>query len=138
MAKNFASRSEDFPQWYNDIVLKAKFNAQLGSKEEILKNINKIRKDREISQPIKNKTSGSAFKNPNGFHAAKLIDTAGCKGLKIGDAVVSNLHSNFLINTNQASASEIEDLGKVIIDKVYKKFQIILEWEIKIIGELNK
>ena len=122
----------------NKIVLKAKFKANKGHKEEILKEVNKIKKNREISQPIKKKTSGSTFKNPSGFYAAKLIEEAGCKGFRRGDAMVSDLHSNFLINTNKASASEIEDLGKLIIDKVYEKFQIILEWEIKIIGELKK
>ena len=122
----------------NKIVLKAKFKANKGNKEEILKEINKIKKNREISQPIKKKTCGSTFKNPSGFYAAKLIEEAGCKGFRRGDAMVSDLHSNFLINTNKASASEIEDLGKLIIDKVYEKFQIILEWEIKIIGELKK
>ena len=122
----------------NKIVLKAKFKANKGHKEEILKEVNKIKKNREISQPIKKKTSGSTFKNPSGFYAAKLIEEAGCKGFRRGDAMVSDLHSNFFINTNKASASEIEDLGKLIIDKVYEKFQIILEWEIKIIGELKK
>ena len=122
----------------NNVVLRAKFNTEKGSKEEILKTMNEIKKNREISQPIKKKTSGSTFKNPIGFHAAKLIEMAGCKGLRKGDVMVSNLHSNFLINTNKASADEIEELGKIIIDKVYKKFQIILEWEIKLIGEFNK
>ncbi len=59
---------------------------------------------------------------------------SGCKGLKVGDALVSEKHANFLINSNNASASQIEELGKRIIDKVYKKFNIVLEWEIKILG----
>ena len=63
---------------------------------------------------------------------------AGCKGLKVGDAVVSKIHANFLINTSNATAKQIEDLGKLIIEKVYKKFQILLEWEIKIVGEIHK
>ena len=66
-----------------------------------------------------------------------LIENAACKGLAVGDAVVSNKHANFLINTNNSSAREIEDLGNLIIERVYNKFQIYLEWEIKIIGELN-
>ncbi len=122
----------------NKIVLKAKFKANKGDKEKILQDINKIKKNRAISQPLRKKTSGSTFKNPSGFYAAKLIEEAGYKGFRKGDAMVSDLHSNFLINTNNASASEIEDLGKLIIDKVYEKFQIVLEWEIKIIGELKK
>ena len=93
---------------------------------------------RERSQPIKTKTSGSSFKNPAGQHASKLIEMAGCKGLKVGDAVVSKIHANFLINTSNATAKQIEDLGKLIIEKVYNKFQILLEWEIKIVGKNHK
>ena len=92
---------------------------------------------RETTQPIKTKTSGSSFKNPNGFYAAKLIEMAGCKGLRIGDAEVSSKHANFLINLNNATARQIEELGKLVIEKVFHKFQINLEWEIKIIGEQN-
>ena len=100
--------------------------------------IDEIKFKRENSQPIKNKTSGSTFKNPEGYFAAELIEKANCKGLRIGDAVVSLQHANFLINTRNATAKQIEDLGKLIIEKVYKKFQILLEWEIKIVGETHK
>ena len=62
---------------------------------------------------------------------------AGCKGLKVGDAVVSSKHANFLINTDNATAGQIEDLGKLIIEKVYNKFQIVLDWEIKIVGDAH-
>ena len=122
----------------NEIVLNASFNFKYGNKESIRKKLISIKKKRERSQPIKSKTSGSSFKNPVGHHASKLIEMAGCKGLKVGDAVVSKIHANFLINTSNATAKQIEDLGKLIIEKVYKKFQILLEWEIKIVGETHK
>ena len=100
-----------------------------------LQKIDSIKSKRKDSQPLKEKTSGSTFKNPPNFFAAKLIEESGCKGLEIGDAMVSLHHSNFLINKGNASATDIEQLGKNIIDRVYDKFQIQLEWEIKIIGD---
>ena len=65
----------------------------------------------------------------------KTLDSM--RGLKVGDAVVSSKHANFLINTDNATAGQIEDLGKIIIEKVYNKFQIILDWEIKIVGDVR-
>ena len=111
-------------------------NIEYGNKETIKEKLITIKKKREGTQPIKTKTGGSSFKNPIGRHASELIEMAGCKGLKVGDAVVSKIHANFLINTSNATAEEIEHLGKLIIEKVYDKFQILLEWEIKIVGEI--
>ena len=119
----------------NDIVTSAVFKTNLEEKEKIKLLIDEIKFKRENSQPIKNKTSGSTFKNPEGYFAAELIEKANCKGLRIGDAMVSLQHANFLINTNKASAKEIEDLGTKIKARVYKKFNIELKWEIKIIGD---
>ena len=121
----------------NEIVVSAAFNVEFGDKKEIEDELKIIENNRESSQPIKTKTSGSSFKNPTEGHAAKLIDLAGCKGLKVGDAVVSSKHANFLINTDNATAGQIEDLGKLVIEKVYNKFQIILDWEIKIVGDAH-
>ena len=101
----------------------------------IEKTMNEIRLKREVSQPIKTKTSGSTFKNPSNYFAAELIEKAGCKELNVGDAFVSNKHANFLINKQQGNANQIEELGNKIIEKVYNKFKIKLEWEIKIIGQ---
>ena len=89
---------------------------------------------RESSQPIKEKTSGSTFKNPSGEYAAVLIEKAGCKGMINGGASVSTTHSNFIINNGEATALDIENLGKEIIKQVQEKFGITLVWEIKIIG----
>ena len=97
--------------------------------------IENIKCQREKFQPLRTKTGGSTFRNPKGLYAAKLIEESNCKGLKIGGAVVSNKHANFFINQNQATAEDIENLGITVQEKVYKKFNINLEWEIKIIGD---
>ena len=116
------------------IVLKADFSCQYSSASEIIEKKNYIKYKRENSQPIKEKTSGSTFKNPPGEYAAALIEKAGCKGMKNGGASVSTIHSNFIINTGEATALDIENLGKQIIKQVQYKFGITLDWEIKIIG----
>tara|TARA_B100000427_G_C15497354_1_gene590427 strand:- start:841 stop:1752 length:912 start_codon:yes stop_codon:yes gene_type:complete len=117
-----------------DIITSARFYYSHGNSEEIINRINNIKIMRKNSQPIKAKTSGSTFKNPKNSFAAKLIEMSDCKGLNVNDAFVSDKHANFLINTNNASAKDIEELGNRIIDKVYNKFNITLEWEIEIIG----
>ena len=89
---------------------------------------------REASQPIKSKTGGSTFKNPPGHKAWQLIEDAGCKGLKHGGAQVSEMHCNFLINTGDATAADIEALGEEVRARVKEKFGIELEWEIKRVG----
>jgi UDP-N-acetylmuramate dehydrogenase len=90
--------------------------------------------NREASQPIKSKTGGSTFKNPPGHKAWQLIDEAGCRGLKIGAAQVSEKHTNFLINTGEATAAELEALGEEVRKRVKEKSGIALEWEIKRVG----
>ena len=117
------------------IVLKADFSCKHSSASEIIEKKNYIKLKRESSQPIKEKTSGSTFKNPPGKYAAALIEKAGCKGMKNGGASVSTIHSNFIINNGEATALDIENLGKKIITKVQYKFGITLDWEIKIIGK---
>ncbi len=119
----------------NQIITKATFNFSYAENIKIKEKMDEIKKHRLNSQPIKNKTSGSTFKNPSNFFAAKLIEDANCKGLNIGDAHVSTKHANFLINQGNATASDLENLGKLVIEKVYNKFNIILDWEIKIIGD---
>jgi UDP-N-acetylmuramate dehydrogenase len=116
------------------IVLKADFSCQYSSASEIIEKKNYIKFKRESSQPIKEKTSGSTFKNPYGEYAAVLIEKAGCKGMINGGASVSTTHSNFIINNGKATALDIENLGKEIIKQVQEKFGITLDWEIKIIG----
>lgn len=90
--------------------------------------------NREASQPIKSKTGGSTFKNPPGQKAWQLIDQAGCRGLKIGGAQVSEKHTNFLINTGDATAADLEALGEEVRKRVLEKSGVTLEWEIKRVG----
>jgi UDP-N-acetylmuramate dehydrogenase len=96
--------------------------------------MDKITESRESTQPIKSRTGGSTFKNPPGRKAWQLIDAAGCRGLRLGAAQVSELHCNFLINLGGASAAEIESLGETVRERVRETFGIDLEWEIKRIG----
>ncbi|HJW40912.1 MAG TPA: UDP-N-acetylmuramate dehydrogenase [Rhizomicrobium sp.] len=96
--------------------------------------MDKLMADREASQPIKTKTGGSTFKNPPGKNAWRLIDEAGCRGLTHGQAQVSPMHCNFLINTADASAADIEALGEEVRARVKETSGIALEWEIKRVG----
>jgi UDP-N-acetylmuramate dehydrogenase len=89
---------------------------------------------RETAQPIREKTGGSTFTNPPGKKAWQLIDQAGCRGLMRGAAQVSDKHCNFLINTGDASAADIEALGEEVRARVKSKSGIELEWEIKRVG----
>jgi UDP-N-acetylmuramate dehydrogenase len=93
-----------------------------------------IRAAREASQPIRARTGGSTFANPPGHQAWKLIDDAGCRGLTRGGAMVSEKHTNFLINTGNATAADIEWLGEEVRRRVRDRFGITLEWEIRRIG----
>lgn len=107
---------------------------QKGIPEEILAKMEQITKSRGETQPIKSRTGGSSFKNPEGYKAWELIDKAGCRGLKIGDAQMSELHCNFMLNLGEATAKDLETLGETVIEKVFNHFGIKLEWEIKRLG----
>ncbi len=117
------------------IILQADFKYEYSSQEEIIYKNNSIKTKREKSQPLKEKTSGSTFKNPSGQYAAELIEKAGCKGIKVGDASVSTIHANFIINNGNANATDIENLGNIMVKKVKESFGINLEWEIKVLGK---
>jgi UDP-N-acetylmuramate dehydrogenase len=104
-----------------------------GNPDEIAAEMDSIKQKREASQP-RNRTGGSTFKNPPGHSAWKLVDEAGCRGLRVGDAQVSELHSNFLINLGNATAADIETLGETVRARVKEKSGIDLEWEIKRVG----
>jgi UDP-N-acetylmuramate dehydrogenase len=89
---------------------------------------------REAAQPIREKTGGSTFTNPPGGKAWQLIDAAGCRGLKVGGAMVSEMHCNFLINTGSATAHDLELLGETVRARVLATSGVRLEWEIKRVG----
>ncbi|MHA1539833.1 MAG: UDP-N-acetylmuramate dehydrogenase [Alphaproteobacteria bacterium] len=102
---------------------------------EIQKHIQEILETRGLAQPTRARTGGSTFKNPDGSSAWELVDQAGCRGLKHGGAQVSEKHCNFLINTGDATAQDIEELGDIVRAKVLEKTEIDLHWEIKRIGK---
>lgn len=105
-----------------------------GVPEEIRARMKELVEQRESTQPVRSKTGGSTFKNPSGHKAWQLIDAAGCRGLKRGEAQVSEMHCNFLINTGEATATDIEALGEEVRARVKAKFGVELEWEIKRVG----
>ena len=117
------------------IFTEALFQGRPGNPAEILAEMDEIAAYREEVQPIKSRTGGSTFKNPEGNKSWKLIDAAGCRGLSVGDAKVSELHCNFLINEGNASAADLETLGETVRTRVKEKSGVQLEWEIKRFGK---
>lgn len=118
----------------DDIVfVEALFQGRAGDVNDIAAEMADIKRKREATQP-KNKTCGSTFKNPPGHKAWQLIDAAGCRGLTVGGAQVSELHCNFLLNLGNATAKDIETLGETVREKVKAQSGVSLEWEIKRIG----
>jgi UDP-N-acetylmuramate dehydrogenase len=103
-------------------------------RDAIQRRMAEIQSEREASQPIRARTGGSTFANPPGHKAWELIDAAGCRGLRRGGAMVSEKHTNFLINTGAATAADIEGLGEEVRRRVFEKFGVRLEWEIRRIG----
>ncbi len=116
------------------IVVAARFKGKPGDPEAIGAEMDRIAEERENSQPLRTKTGGSTFKNPEGQKAWQLVDEAGCRGLTIGGAQVSEKHCNFLINTGDATSSDIENLGEEVRRRVSEKTGVALEWEIKRVG----
>jgi UDP-N-acetylmuramate dehydrogenase len=110
------------------------FEGYSEDKAKIRADMDAVRQHRETVQPIREKTGGSTFKNPDGHSAWKLIDEAGCRGMMIGGAQMSPMHCNFMINTGQASGYELEYLGETVRQRVMENSGILLEWEIKRIG----
>ena len=119
----------------DDIVFTgAMFQGRPGEPAAIEAEMERITRAREASQPIREKTGGSTFKNPPGLKAWELIDKAGCRGLRVGGAQVSTMHCNFLINLGAATAADLEALGEEVQRRVFETSGIALEWEIKRIG----
>ena len=105
-----------------------------GDRDEILERMREITDRRESSQPTKAKTGGSTFKNPEGHSSWKLVDAAGCRGLRVGGAQMSELHANFLLNVDNATAHDIETLGETVRNRVRANSGIELNWEIRRMG----
>jgi len=118
-----------------DIVFtSALFQGEAGDPAAIAADMDAITESRERTQPIKSRTGGSTFKNPPGEKAWALVDAAGCRGLTLGGAQVSEKHTNFLINTGAATSAQIEALGEDVRRRVKEKSGITLEWEIQRVG----
>ena len=119
----------------DDVVFTAAlFQGAPGDPTAIAAEMDKITEAREATQPVKSRTGGSTFKNPPAHKAWQLIDAAGCRGLIVGGAQVSQLHCNFLINLGSATAADIEGLGEEVRRRVQDNSGVMLEWEIKRIG----
>lgn len=130
----YAYRHSDVPE--GAVVVEALFQGVEGDPEVIGAKMDRIAEEREASQPLRSRTGGSTFKNPAGTKAWKLIDAAGCRGLTIGGAQVSEKHCNFLLNLGGARAADIEALGEEVRRRVRAHSGVTLEWEIQRVGDV--
>lgn len=131
----FSYRTNSLPK---DLIFTRVF-FQAKNKEDtnkIKQKMDEISAIRSSSQPVSEKTGGSTFANPEGFKAWELIDKAGLRGVRVGDACMSEMHCNFMINANNATATDMENLGELVKQKVKENSGIELQWEIKRIGKL--
>lgn len=133
-ALGYTYRHSELPE--GAIVVAARFRGHTGKPEAIQAEMDRIAASREESQPLRSKTGGSTFKNPQGRKAWQLVDEAGCRGLRLGGAQVSEKHTNFLINTGEATSGEIEALGEEVRRRVKEKSGVSLEWEIQRVGRV--
>lgn len=130
---HYSYRHSELPD--GAIVVAARFRGRPGEPESIQAEMDRISASREASQPLRSKTGGSTFKNPEGHKAWQLVDEAGCRGLQVGGAQVSEKHTNFLINTGDATSADIEELGDEVRARVKAKSGIELHWEIQRVGK---
>ena len=129
---HYTYRHSDTPE--DAVVVEALFEGTPGDPAAIGAEMDRIAEEREASQPRRSRTGGSTLKNPPGTKAWQLIDAAGCRGLRIGDAQVSEKHCNFLLNLGNASASDIEALGEEVRRRVRENSGVTLDWEIQRVG----
>jgi UDP-N-acetylmuramate dehydrogenase len=130
---HYSYRHSELPD--QAIVTAARFRGVPGEPAAIQAEMDRISAAREASQPLRSKTGGSTFKNPDGDKAWRLVDAAGCRGLTIGGAQVSEKHCNFLINTGDATSADIENLGDEVRRRVKAKSGVDLHWEIARVGD---
>ncbi len=128
----YSYRHSELPE--GAVIVAARFRGEAGDPKDIGAEMDRIAEAREASQPLRTKTGGSTFKNPAGQKAWQLVDGAGCRGLKVGGAQVSEKHTNFLINTGHATSADIEGLGEEVRRRVYAHSGVTLEWEIQRVG----
>ena len=133
-ALHYTYRHSDLPD--GAIVVAARFHGEPGEPDAIQTEMDRISASREASQPLRSKTGGSTFKNPDGGKAWRLVDEAGCRGLTMGGAQVSEKHTNFLLNVGDATSADIEALGEEVRRRVKEKSGVTLEWEIQRVGKL--
>ncbi len=131
-ALGYTYRHSELPE--GAVVVSATFRGTPGDSASIQAEMDRIANAREESQPLRTRTGGSTFKNPAGHRAWALVDQAGCRGLKLGGAQVSEKHTNFLINADNATGADIEALGEEVRKRVKAKSGIELEWEIQRVG----
>jgi UDP-N-acetylmuramate dehydrogenase len=131
---HYTYRHSELPE--EAIVVAARLRGEPGDPETIGAEMDRIAAEREASQPLRSKTGGSTFKNPPGAKAWELVDAAGCRGLARGGAQVSEKHTNFLINTGNATSADIEGLGEEVRRRVKENSGIELEWEIERVGRI--
>ncbi|HNN56511.1 MAG TPA: UDP-N-acetylmuramate dehydrogenase [Novosphingobium sp.] len=129
---HYTYRHSELPE--GAIVVAARFRGRAGDPAAIQAEMDRISASREASQPLRSRTGGSTFKNPEGHKAWQLVDQAGCRGLTLGGAQVSEKHTNFLLNTGNATSAEIEALGEEVRRRVKAQSGIELEWEIQRVG----
>ncbi|MEO5939233.1 MAG: UDP-N-acetylmuramate dehydrogenase [Sphingomonas sp.] len=128
----YSYRHSELP--HDAIVVSAVFRGHIDEPQAIQAEMDRIAAAREESQPLRSKTGGSTFKNPEGHKAWQLVDAAGCRGLRRGDAQVSEKHCNFLLNLGDATSADIEALGEEVREKVKADSGVTLEWEIQRVG----
>jgi UDP-N-acetylmuramate dehydrogenase len=128
----YTYRHSELPE--QAVVVSATFRGNRAESAVIQAEMDRIAAEREASQPLRSKTGGSTFKNPPGHKAWALIDAAGCRGLRLGDAQVSDKHCNFLLNLGSATSADIEALGEEVRARVKAHSGIELEWEIQRVG----
>ncbi len=131
-ALGYSYRHSNLPE--GAVVVSATFRGHPGEPAAIQAEMDRIAAAREESQPLRSKTGGSTFKNPEGHKAWQLVDQAGCRGLMIGGAQVSEKHTNFLLNLGEATSADIEALGEEVRRRVKDRSGVELEWEIQRIG----
>ena len=129
---HYTYRHSELPE--GAIVVAARFHGKPGQSDAIQAEMDRISASREASQPLRSKTGGSTFKNPAGHKAWQLVDAAGCRGLQLGGAQVSEKHTNFLLNLGDATSADIEALGEEVRRRVKEKSGVELEWEIQRVG----